>query len=469
MKLTNFKIFKNNFYDKFDDASIFDCDDFNLIKVVLDGLKVNYAIDSAVPDWMWNSELGFRKNYYLRMLKCRTKFAVNKNKFWKKIGKQKHKKYWFGFIVAPTIDENGNSINAYSNNITKHFKANDVCNISNNNTTFEVDFTVAEVDETKYYSQLSKADIALWQKIKNTITLVFKNISFTEVETQSIKIAASSFFMQYKMWNSIFKIAKPVTFLLDQHYHREGLLLACKYNKIKTIELQHGLIAKEDIFYCLPNKIKRVANKALFADNIMLYGNYWRNTLLSGFEYTQNNAFILGYYPYTKTDSSTTETLFFGKLKSKKIILVSSQTYLEEYFIEYIKLLNEKCSNDYKIVLKPHPNENLELYEKQLVNCTNVEITNLNIDILLMKCEFQITCYSTTIFDAFRHNKKSFSINIPACSDYVEALIKANFSIKLNLNETPFDKLHLLNTIEINAKEFYSDFNFEELNKILCK
>jgi hypothetical protein len=56
------------------------------------------------------------------------------------------------------------------------------------------------------------------------------------------------------------------------HYHNEGKALAFKRKDIKTIELQHGLIAATDVFYVFPPQTKSIINKALFADEIWVYG-----------------------------------------------------------------------------------------------------------------------------------------------------------------------------------------------------
>jgi hypothetical protein len=42
------------------------------------------------------------------------------------------------------------------------------------------------------------------------------------------------------------------------HYHKEALIACCLNRGIKTIELQHGLISKNDIYYVYPDYIKRL-------------------------------------------------------------------------------------------------------------------------------------------------------------------------------------------------------------------
>ena len=55
-----FTDFKNNFYNKVEDITLFDCGDINLLKVVLDGLKVKYTSKGKVnsylfyPLWLYN-------------------------------------------------------------------------------------------------------------------------------------------------------------------------------------------------------------------------------------------------------------------------------------------------------------------------------------------------------------------------------------------------------------------------------
>ncbi|MGL4599152.1 MAG: hypothetical protein ACRCYO_16650, partial [Bacteroidia bacterium] len=58
--MKTFTEFKSDFYSRFSDPTVFDCGDMNLLKVVLDGLKVRYAERGPVNTRMFGSKLVFR-------------------------------------------------------------------------------------------------------------------------------------------------------------------------------------------------------------------------------------------------------------------------------------------------------------------------------------------------------------------------------------------------------------------------
>ena len=71
MKRT-FSDFKNDFYKRVPDLTLFDCGDINLLKVVLDGLKVNYVKKGKVrsylfyPTFLYFLYLWFKKMFIIK-------------------------------------------------------------------------------------------------------------------------------------------------------------------------------------------------------------------------------------------------------------------------------------------------------------------------------------------------------------------------------------------------------------------
>ena len=149
------------------------------------------------------------------------------------------------------------------------------------------------------------------------------------------------------------------------HYHKEGLIYAAKKLNIKLIEFQHGLIAKSDIFYNFPNEICNIKNDCLFPDEFRAYGNYWIGVLNEGNFLNQEKIKLVDYYLYYRAKLNTNEANHFHSfVNNKKIILVTTQTFLSSNFINYIDELIQILDDDYCIIIKPHPKENINEYNK---------------------------------------------------------------------------------------------------------
>mgnify|MGYP007073577320 FL=1 len=100
----------------------------------------------------------------------------------------------------------------------------------------------------------------------------------------------------------------------------------------------------------------------------------------------------------------------------------------------------------------------MELYLGLENECSNVKVVNEDLDTLICKSEFLVTIFSTTIFDALRLNRHSFSLNIPLYEDYVKNLVEIGASNLLEIDENPTEILNSLKDKKDIAK-FYSIFS----------
>ena len=64
-------------------------------------------------------------------------------------------------------------------------------------------------------------------------------------------------------------------------------------------------------------------------------------------------------------------------------------------------------TEDYCLIIKPHPLENKNDYNKyEKIN--NILVTDLSSEVLLSRTDIHITMYSTTAFDALRYGIATF-------------------------------------------------------------
>ena len=292
------------------------------------------------------------------------------------------------------------------------------------------------------FKRYTKDDRVFIANLKNT----YRNIENLQVfninELYNIRVGINKFFDEFRFWNFILKNKAIKIALFQGHYHREGFILALRRHKIASVELQHGLIANEDIFYIFPPIVKTVAARALFPDKIFTYGSHWAELLRKGAEFRDDQIDVLGVYQELNNFVSNRDRDNLDKfLGNDPMILITTQTFLHEEFIEYIIWLSNdliKKSIKAKIVVKNHPSEKSVVYQK-INSLKNVKLVSMNTEYLLSRCIWHVSCYSTTLYDATRHRCKNFSLLISKYADYVESFVKSGISALINKNENPVE------------------------------
>ena len=164
----------------------------------------------------------------------------------------------------------------------------------------------------------------------------------------------------------------------------------------------------------------------------------------------------------------TEDDVFNFKLSSN-LILICTQTFMQDDFIPYIKWLSkdllEKKLN-YKIIVKHHPVEKRETYQS-LLSLENVLLCDYNLSFLFETCKIHISIYSTTLFDALQYNLHNFTLESSFSEDYRSEIIKDKIARPIKRNENPVLLLKEQETEKVDAGYFYAPFSQEKLKKIL--
>ncbi len=454
---TSFEEFKKKFYSRFPDLKIFDFENINLTKVILDGLKVNYVNKGIYNDVVFKpffiiiiKFVYWKIKYHLFHKKRISSFSTNKKILILDRGR-----------LSQTHD--GHYVSYYTENITKHLKKEEYYIICLND-----DNKANSILQSVSYSDLYKWAYSIFPSVKDfqfilKLRKFYKNLEkknlLSDIDLTNIKMGINSFFFQYYCYMKIFNRCKFQKALFTMHYHNEGFLLACKKNNIHTIELQHGLISTKDIFYVFPEKFKEIRERALMPNEIWCYGEYWRNILLSGYEWDKSQIKVFGDYIYRDISAPSTSI-------NSNYILITTQTFLHSYFTEYVKNLHQYLQQnkyDIKIIVKIHPNEKADRYS-ELKKLQLVSIVTSHLDYWLKHCEYHITIYSTCVFDALIYNKPSYCLYYEEFKDYLEEFNQLPF-VKL-ISPDDFSFLSPNNTIELNTsmkKYYYDDIQYNLL------
>lgn len=456
--METFSEFKAQFYSRIQDPFVFNCQDFNILKVVLDGLKVNYAGRGVYKARMFSNLLEYKLYLFIKRQQQGRKSAVQK------LLKFTGRKY---LLIDPgryKNDENQKPVSSYFYNL--YNVITDYTSLSEREVQSQLfDFTAASLSAELQYEELNTDEKLLRTELIKTFFRI-KNLEvFSEYELLNIKIAIDEFFKKYREWDRILKILKPGKVFCVSHYHKEGALLAMKRNKIKCIELQHGLIAPEDIFYMFPEKVKSIRDKALFADEIWVYGEFWKQRLLKGAEYAEQQIRVFGYYLQENKTIPVAVTERLNSLKGEnKVILITTQDKHPEEIKGYIRFLSDdliKKKYSYVIWVKPHPAEKKGAFA-EVARLSNVVVLEENLDYLFRFSNLMLSIYSTTLYDACRYGIPAFSLYTKSCADYVDSIVQSGVASLIREDQNPVEMLSLSQG-KINSEFYFANCNYSML------
>lgn len=460
MKDQTYTEFKDEFYAKFDDLGLLDCQEFNVLKIILDGLKVDYIKRGTYKTYLFSPL--FIHTIYLFFKRISSKKGIQLSEL------KKHANRTY-LIIDPARYKKSND-NKFVSTYFHHFYKQllDFTSISEHSNAHQLfDFSLQELHQELMFEAFSKDEIKLRKALKICYSRIEQLNKFSDEDLENIRIAFDQFFNSYRSNSRILKVLKPELAYFVCHYHKEGFILALKRNGIKTIELQHGLIAPEDIFYVFPDKVKAIKEKALFADEIWVYGEFWKQRLLKGYEYGENQIKILGYYQYENLSVPHSIASQLTKLKgNKKVVLFTSQVTLAKEVSEYLLFLANDIKNkqlDYVIWLKMHPSENKNMYAA-LDGVDNIVIVEENPEYLFAYANLVVSVFSTTLYDAFRYNLPCFSLYIKEYADYVNSVVESGVAALIYNDQNPIE--FLSNSSKANVSEYYEECDNNNFKKI---
>ncbi len=447
--MQTFTDFKKDFYSRVTDFTLFDCEDFNLLKVVLDGLKVNYTSKGKVKAHLFSASI----NWYLYRFVKRCLLNRKQKSDFQKFAKQ----HYLVSDIGRSVQTKENPVSFYFENIISTLGKKEVIHIIEGSIKkqIECDICFSEMRDSLFFQKLTQKQKQLRISLIQSFNKIKQQAIFNKSELENIQFAFHKFFTEYVAWSNLieyFPALKTAYFIC--HYHKEGQILALKRKGIKCIELQHGLIMPQDIFYVFPEITKHILSKALFADKILVYGEYWKQILLKGHEYSENKIEEIGFYPYE-----------IKTLKQKDIsnnILITTQTYLHDYFIDFALRMEGYIINynlPFKLLVKPHPSEKIEVYQIALQNSKVIKLINVSLPEAFSMANIHISIYSTALYDALRFNLKNFVFKVKPCEDYVDEILKSGIAEEIISIKSFFEELQTKKQKTVASEFYYSSFD----------
>lgn len=305
------------------------------------------------------------------------------------------------------------------------------------------DLIQGDYDVTQLERNWPALDATETKVLQQVIGIVKRNNSFhyyTTYEKKHILSALHIFFEDFRFYYQLFKGQNIERLIFICHYHNEGLLAAAKALDIFSIELQHGLIASNDLYYVYHEQFAGSVQNAFFPDRILVYGQYWKGILEKGCEFRPKQILIGGDYLFRLNQRQTTSE------QKENVILVCAQKTLHEDYVGYGRMLAQHMKHhpDWKVIVKLHPLEKNKEEYHELLNY-GFEIVDLEwpLDVLLTRCRIQISIYSTTFFDAVGYDVVNFSLqHFGASSDYAADMVTEGVALPLQVDQDPVRAYH---------------------------
>ncbi|GET21575.1 hypothetical protein [Prolixibacter denitrificans] len=209
---------------------------------------------------------------------------------------------------------------------------------------------------------------------------------------------------EYYIYKTLLNILKPKTIFVICYYSKLPLILAAREKKIPVFEVQHGVINKNNEFYC--TRFRKL--KQYYPSHLISYGDDLLNNPPSDFIYETNKIIPAGnfYLSYIKEHYYNSD---LNKLKKKyeKIVCVTSQGVYIDKLMQFVTHL-AKSHPKYLFIFRKKYNEDITKYITD--NITTLD--EYDIYKILKFSDFNITIYSMVALEAHFLNTHNILLNI---------------------------------------------------------
>lgn len=314
---------------------------------------------------------------------------------------------------------------------------------------------------------LSEHGKELMSDLNTVIRRCAKSSDFTKGEMAYITSAAHVFFEQFMGFDALLRNRGVEVALFDNHYHNEGLMAALKLNQVRCVEVQHGLIAANDLYYAYPDYVKDVAHKALFPDAVLLFGEFWKGILEKGYEHPPEHLKVVGDYSYFGGEAVS------SAIPKGKHVLITAQKNMGDQYIPYAKQLAARMHEKHPgwvLRIKLHPLEkDPDAYYALKSEGIDILGNESNLMDALAASRIHISIYSTTFFDAIGLDTLNLSLqDYGVSADYAKEIVETGVALPLSVEQDPievYEKTDIQDTSFGDRHHYYQPFDPEALRR----
>jgi hypothetical protein len=445
----DFNIIQNEFEQRFPDGKLFEGKKFNYIKLVQHGLS--YAMTGADDKLLKKNPF---RSWWLFKLKSR--FHARRNKRLNFLPQQSEGILFLEGrrkLKLPTGEEISPITHLIRETVlSTEYSWWDTTGAFER----EADFSVKNL--SNWFPPANEIQHEIYLELKGVLRKIKEANVFSDIEFHYVESAFYVFFKSFRRWHALLSIARPKTLVGITHYHNEGCLAAAQLLGIKTIELQHGLISKHDLYYVYPKKYREALSKGIFPNEIWLFGNFWKEVLQQGAESEFMRPMVIGKF--------TTDVVVKSELLSKENrLLLCAQKNLSQPYIDWIRFMKKQIlplHPDWKLIVKLHPLESqVEKYMAEADDRVEVLPVSAPLNEELKRAKIQVSIYSTTFFDALGLGVKNYSLyDIGFSADYSAEIIEMGIAFSLKTSEDVISRFinGLEESNDLSRESFYASF-----------
>ncbi|MFO0362852.1 MAG: hypothetical protein ACK500_13580 [Flavobacteriales bacterium] len=279
-----------------------------------------------------------------------------------------------------------------------------------------------------------RAEIAMIRELSAAFHATKRHRSFNEYELMHLSSAMEVFLSEFCFWYNLLKDQPVKRCLFTSHYHNEGLVAACKILGVSCEELQHGLIARNDLYNVYPEIYSHGMRNAFFPDVLYVYGEYWKSLLLSGCEHPDEKIIVAGNY-LLGSDPEIGVTA-----EKQNIILVCSQKKMATTYGQIISVLRQvlHAHKDWSLLLRLHPLEDEPArYHAMAGDRIRICPREMSLAECMRISKIQISVYSTTFFDALGFDVVNYAVNATGFERYVSEMVEDGVALPMSLADDP--------------------------------
>ncbi len=316
---------------------------------------------------------------------------------------------------------------------------------------------------------LDATDLRVLRDIQHVLRKAKKALNERPQLYRYLAAVFTVFFADFHRYHHLLKDQSVTHLLLTTHYHHEGLIAAAKLNAIAVVEFQHGLIAKEDLYYVYPASVEPFVKNALFADNLCVFGSYWKSVLAIGKEYPEGFVHVVGDYSLRSQGLER-----FRGVEKRNVLLVTAQKNSVSEYVSYVQgliSLFKRKHPDWEIWVKLHPLEKQAEAYQVLTQYERCKIfgKESNLMELLAACKIQVSIYSTTLYDALGLNVINLSVqNYGRSADYAQAMVHERVAVGISTDDDPVEVAERAKDSDLlNEAAVYAPFDSAVFNALL--
>lgn len=278
----------------------------------------------------------------------------------------------------------------------------------------------------RYFARKNKEIKAVAKQLFETMNTFFESkavhVDFSEDLLERILM---DFVIDYQLSDLFLSVSRPA-FLITAEMPGTGMLAAANKRRIKSIDLQHGIIDKHHPQYIYSNNFTAVREKMAMPTFVGVFGQLYKNILTEAGFWDTSSVVILG---SSKVDIS--RQIYRGKLGSQKhkpVLIPSQWTYKPEIF-RIVSYLLTNLSDDFRVDLKLHPMEEsnsgeYDLLLKQFPDKLKIHTKESDIYPMIADAFVVVGVDSAVLVEAVSLSKPCITVTTETSPDGIHSLLQ---------------------------------------------